>query len=169
MTPVEFEHHLTGLADRFGEFYDKFAPTIAANIAVDFFKDCFLTESWEREKWPEVQRRMQSWERGGKTIKNPYKGAALTRPILTGETSDLGRSIEINPAETGNGKATVWTNPSAFARSDKIYAAVHNEGLRAGRGAGFIMHKRQFMGDSPELNRLIIAELERKLNELMKQ
>jgi len=31
------------------------------------------------------------------------------------------------------------------------YAAVHNEGLRAGRGKGFTMPKRQFIGKSAEL------------------
>jgi phage gpG-like protein len=30
------------------------------------------------------------------------------------------------------------------------YAAIHNEGLRAGRGKGFKMPKRQFMGERVE-------------------
>lgn len=169
MTPKDFETHLQRLEKQYGEFYNQYAPTIAAKTAVSFFKKCFQSESWERVKWKEVQRRKSSWERGGKTIVNPYKGAALTRKILTGETGDLGRSIEIDNSRTGNGKATVWTAPSAFTRSGKIYAAVHNEGLKAGRGAGFTMPKRQFMGDSPTLNRLIIEELERKLNTLINQ
>jgi len=164
MTPVEFEQHLKNLSTQYGQFYELYAPVIAAKIAVDFFKECFQTESWERVPWQNVQRRMGSWDRGGKTVKSYAKGAALTRKILTGETGDLGRSIEIKQSETGNGRATVWTSPSAFAKSDKIYASVHNEGLKAGRGAAFTMPKRQFMGDSPTLNKLIIEGLESKLS-----
>ena len=33
----------------------------------------------------------------------------------------------------------------------KDYAAVHNYGLRSGRGAGFMMPKRQFIGHSKVL------------------
>lgn len=35
--------------------------------------------------------------------------------------------------------------------SSLIYAEVHNEGLKAGRGNGFMMKKRQFIGDSETL------------------
>lgn len=166
MTPEQFQTHINRLAEQFQEMFDKHAPTIVGKIAVEHFKKNFQTEAWGKEKWPEVKRRQATWERNGKTIPNPTKGAKRTRKILTGETGDLGRSIEVNKAETGNGKVVIWTNPATFAKSDKIYAAVHNEGLKAGRGAGFIMPKRQFMGDSPELNALIIAELERKLTQL---
>jgi phage gpG-like protein len=111
---------------------------------------------------------MPSWSRNGKTVENKYKGADLTRKILTGKTGDLGRSIQTDRSRTGAGRATVWTNPSKFTRSDRIYAAVHNEGLMAGRGKGFKMPKRQFMGESPTLNKLIIQELQRKLAEMAK-
>jgi len=167
MSPEEFETKLRNLEKQFGDFYHRFAPVIAGKVAVDFFKQSFQTESWERVKWQDVQRRMGSWERDGKVVKSYAKGAATERKILTGETADLGRSIEIDQNRTGNGKATVWTSPNAFANSRKIYAAVHNEGLRAGRGAGFTMPKRQFMGNSPTLNKLIIEELERKLSQLI--
>ena len=167
MTPQEFEQHLQTLYKQYGEFYDKYAPTIAAKIAVSYFKKNFQTESWERIPWQNVQRRMGSWDRNGKTVKSYAKGAATSRKILTGETGDLGRSIEMDRSLTGQGQAVVWTSPSAFAKSDKIYAAVHNEGLKAGRGSGFTMPKRQFMGNSPTLNKLIVEELERKLNNLM--
>ena len=65
------------------------------------------------------------------------------------------------------GEVVVWTAPSAFAKEP--YGRVHNEGLRAGRGSGFIMPKRQFMGESEELNALIISEIERKLKQISKQ
>ena len=172
MTPQEFEQHLHNLAKQYGEFYDKYAPTIAAKIAVSYFKKSFQTESWERVAWKEVKRREDS--SNFKTIsRGKRKGVVVAknewgrRKILTGETGDLGRSIEADKSRTGHGQAVVWTSPSAFAKSGKIHAAVHNEGLKAGRGSGFTMPKRQFMGNSPTLNKLIIEELERKLNNLM--
>jgi phage gpG-like protein len=158
MTPAQFETYLTNLQKQYGQYYDTNAPTIAAKVAVDYFKEGFLQEGWERgrHKWKEVKRRQKTWTRGGDAP------ASYTLRILT-ESSDLGKSIEQDDSRTGNGQAVVWTSPSKFTHSNKIYAAVHNEGLRAGRGKGFIMPKRQFMGESSELNTLIIKELERKL------
>lgn len=45
-----------------------------------------------------------------------------------------------------------------------IYGKVHNEGLRAGRGNGFTMPKRQFLGMSAELDRRIKSKAIRYLN-----
>lgn len=46
-----------------------------------------------------------------------------------------------------------------------IYGKVHNEGGRAGRGKGFTMPKRQFLGMSAELDRKIKAKGIRYLNQ----
>lgn len=162
MTPKEFEGNLKRLQKEFKDLFDKYAPKIAGAVAVRFFKSRFQIEGWERAgDWQEVQRRMSAWVRNGKTVKNPYKGAKLTRKILTGDTGDLGRSIEVQKESPGS--VTIWTRPIG---SNKAYARVHNEGLRAGRGKGFQMPKRQFMGEHPELNRMIIEELERKLKQI---
>lgn len=158
MSPREFELALKKLEIQYRDFYVKNAPAIAAKVAVGYFKKSFQTESWNRVKWKDVKRRMPGWTR--------KEGATQTRKILTGETGDLGRSIQSDKSRTGSGKAVVWTAPSSFTRSDRIYAAVHNEGLKAGRGKGFIMPKRQFMGESPELNKLIVEELQRKLADM---
>jgi phage gpG-like protein len=44
--------------------------------------------------------------------------------------------------------------------TDVPYASVHNNGERSGRGRGFIMPKRQFIGYSGVLNRKIIAKMD---------
>jgi phage gpG-like protein len=49
-----------------------------------------------------------------------------------------------------------------------VYAKVHNEGLRAGRGAGFTMPRRQFMGMHNKLNSAIIKALEKRLSTINK-
>lgn len=49
------------------------------------------------------------------------------------------------------------------------YGKVHNEGLRAGRGAGFQMPKRQFIGDSQVLNERIERKIKAFLNNKFKR
>lgn len=44
--------------------------------------------------------------------------------------------------------------------TDVSYASVHNNGERSGRGRGFKMPKRQFIGYSGVLNRKIISKLD---------
>lgn len=155
MSPEQFQQETNRLQKEFKELFEKYAPTIAGKTAVSYFKKNFQNEAWGRVKWQEVKRRT-----------DPHvKGAKATRKILTGETGDLARSIEIK--SISNGQVVIWTSPSAFSKEP--YGRVHNEGLRAGRGKGFIMPKRQFMGESEELNALIISEIERKLKQITQQ
>ena len=48
---------------------------------------------------------------------------------------------------------------------DTIYASVHNNGERAGRGAGFQMPQREFLGDSLSLDRKINTLIRKKMKE----
>ena len=50
--------------------------------------------------------------------------------------------------------------------TNKDYAPVHNFGLRAGRGKGFIMPQRRFMGDSQVLQKKIYDNLVRQINKV---
>jgi phage gpG-like protein len=128
---------------------------------VRLFKKNFQEESFFGEKWKEVQRR-QSWTRTYKTLSRTHP-RDTERIILTGRTGDLGRSIEYKI--TDEGEVTILTGLAAFG-SRKPYGRVHNEGLKSGRGKGFTMPKRQFMGDHPDLRKAIIEKLEKKLSEL---
>lgn len=119
-------------------------PIIIGNEAVSMFKKNFHQEGFFGKPW-------QRSKRIGKA-----KGADGVRKTLTGRTGDLGRSIKMKPAP---GKVTIY--------SDVPYAAVHNEGLRAGRGKGFTMPRRQFMGDSPELHRVLREKIEKHLNKIL--
>jgi phage gpG-like protein len=168
MTPEQYQSRLKALEKEFKDFFNKYGPSIAATVAIRLFKQNFRNEGFFGEKWKEVKRREN--ERNFKTItrgkrkgQKAAKGADGKRKILTGRTGDLGRSIEVK--EAGDGRAVIWANPNAFT-SKAPYGRVHNEGLKAGRGKGFIMPKRQFMGDHPELRKAIAEELERKLKEI---
>jgi phage gpG-like protein len=166
MTQQAFKERMDRMEKEFKEFLNSYGPVIAGNVAVSLFKQNFQTESFFGEKWPEVKRRRDVWQRNGETVKNPTKGAARTRKILTGQTGDLGRSIQVK--EAANGRAVIWLDPSSFG-SKQPYGAVHNEGLRAGRGAGFTMPRRQFIGDAPALRQALTDALSRKLTEIIQK
>ena len=168
MTPEQFQQRLKTLETEFKELYSKYAPTIAGKTAVRLFKENFQKEGFFGSTWQEVKRRQDS--RNFKTITRGKRRGESTatnawgrRKILTGATGDLGRSIECNLQ--GDGSVLIFTDPATF-NSREPYGRVHNEGLRAGRGSGFTMPKRQFIGDHPTLRAEIIKEIERKLTEL---
>lgn len=137
-------------------------PIIIGNEAVRLFKKNFQDEGFFGKPWQQVKRRQThtvkyKTKSGMRSrIVPKAKGAAGTRKILTGNTGDLGRSIKMKPQIA---KVTIY--------SDLPYSAVHNEGLRAGRGKGFTMPRRQFMGDSPELHRVLREKIEKHLNKII--
>jgi phage gpG-like protein len=169
MTPEEFFNRIQLLKKEFKELFDREAPAIAGRVAVSLFKKNFRDEGFFGARWKEVQRRQEGSRhvRAGKRGKHRGKlrgtDAFGRRRILTGATGDLGRSIKFTV--DAKGQATVFTDASAFG-SRQPYGRVHNEGLRAGRGGGFVMPRRQFIGDHPELRRAIIEKLEEKLREI---
>jgi phage gpG-like protein len=94
-----------------------------------------INESFEKEQyqgkensnnWPERKRDDRS--------RNDKNNARNERRGLLIKSGDLRRSIQVNV----NGMDVHIT-------SDVPYSSVHNEGLKSGRGKGFIMPKRQFM------------------------
>jgi phage gpG-like protein len=117
------------------------------NEAVSHYKKSFRDEGFtdrNLKKWKEVKRRINP--------RNP-KTASATLPILT-KTGELGDSIKW---EQGAGRKVI-------IKTDKPYAQVHNEGGRAGRGKGFKMPKRQYIGKSAELTNKINTKVGKRLN-----
>jgi phage gpG-like protein len=149
MTPEQFSILLKSQQAKLALAISTSLPVAIGKKAVDLFTENFQKEGFQdngAKPWKEVQRRARN-----------ARGAAGSRKILTGKTGDLGRSIKY---EVSPGKVTVY--------SDVIYADVHNEGLKAGRGAGFTMPKRQFIGDSADLDKIIDDEIEKTLNSILK-
>ncbi|HNX65619.1 MAG TPA: phage virion morphogenesis protein [Bacteroidales bacterium] len=154
LTSEQFASKIKQHSAEITKLLERDLPRIVGREAVSHFKKNFQNEGWERTKWPEVQRR----ESGTKANKYAAKHhpAWTRRKILTGDTGDLGKSIQFT--NDGGGKVTI--------HSDLIYAAVHNYGLKAGRGKGFTMPQRQFIGESDELNAKIKEIIETKLNQI---
>tara|TARA_R100000951_G_scaffold40148_1_gene34036 strand:- start:753 stop:1205 length:453 start_codon:yes stop_codon:yes gene_type:complete len=87
---------------------------------------------------------------------------------------DPGRNILVGKG----GGAKLWKSISRTTISAKSvtigikgepkdYASVHNYGLKAGRGKGFIMPKRQFMGESKTLNKKINRLIKRRIKKIL--
>ena len=144
MTPQEFTEQLKEIGVEIQNLADNDAPGIAGKTAADFFTDNFQRQGFLNQSlnaWRDVGRRTHP--------RNTPKGqTAAGRQILFGETRNLSRSIDY---EAGKGKVVVY--------SDVKYAPYHNEGTDK-------LPKRQFIGDSAKLNELVIAEIERKLQNI---
>lgn len=123
--------------------------------AVNHFSDNFKKQGFDNngvEKWQARKRKFYR-TRSGKRVDDTSRG------ILIGKGSGrLSRSLRKRRLNLLSGVIT----------SPLIYARVHNEGLRAGRGGGFKMPKRQFVGYSESLNRKIKARLEGRINQIFK-
>lgn len=120
--------------------------------AVRHFKKSFHDEGFTDKalvKWKDVKRRTSP-------RKSQVGKASSKRKILTGETGDLGDSLDW----TASGQGVVIS-------SDVPYAQVHNDGLRAGRGKGFKMPKRQFVGKSEVLVNKIASIIEPELRRIL--
>ncbi len=135
------------------DFLENTAPRLAGAIAIKHAEENFQREGLGGRPWKEVQRRKPGTAAYRSNAK--HHPARLTRKILTGDTGDLGRSLQ---AEYGKGTVTIF--------SDKIYAKVHNEGLHAGRGAGFTMPKRQFLSDGKMLTDIVKETIAGEYNKI---
>ena len=85
---------------------------------------------------------------------------------------DTGRAILVGPADKGGGKLrrsirriSVSNKRVTIGSKGKaaVYAGVHNHGLKAGRGKGFTMPKRQFLGPSYTTDKRIVNLIKKKI------
>lgn len=123
---------------------------VMGTYALNHFKQSFRDEGFTDDtltKWRKLKR-----EDRGRYAKMSGNRAILTR------TGRLRRSL----IAKRHGRYAVRIT------SNVNYANVHNDGLRAGRGKGFIMPKRQFVGYSGKLNRKIITKLDNEIKKIFK-
>jgi len=114
-------------------------PVKIAEASVYYFLSSWDKQGFGGNSWQEVKRRQS----GTKAYKYGTP-AARTRGILIGKgVSSLKHAVKDSKVQAD------WNLIKLVV--DLPYAKVHNEGLRAGRGAGFKMPKRQFMGQTAEL------------------
>lgn len=153
----------------FGKFDARFnakVPAVIAETAVEFFKQTFISKSWDGNPWPVYNIK------GNPKQKEPTRGSLMLRTLALFDS--------IQPSETSATKVTI-----SAGGAKAPYARVHNEGLRVagvrqvkaftnknfmGKGkavpikahsrtVNYQMPKRQFIGKSTFLNTAIRAAL----------
>lgn len=116
-------------------------PKIVGIEGVNFSKKAFRRQGWQDSGFRKWKARKNKKDRG--------------RAILV-KSGDLRRSIK---KQIGNKRVIISSN--------LIYAPVHNYGLRAGRGKGFKMPKRKFIGSSKALNIRIKKIIKKEVNKIL--
>lgn len=107
------------------------------------------------EKWQPRKRQFYR-TKGGRRVDDS------TRGILIGKgTGTLRRSLRRLKTSRYSGIIYVTGNATEYAK-------VHNDGLRAGRGIGFKMPKRQFVGHSYNMFQKIDRKVRQRLDRIFK-
>jgi len=110
------------------------------NIAVNEAKENFRRQGF-------MDRSLKPWK--------PRKKRDEGRAILV-KSGALRRSIR--RISVSNKRVTIGSKGKPA-----VYAGVHNAGLKAGRGKGFIMPKRQFLGPSHTTDKRIVNLIKKKI------
>lgn len=119
---------------------------LAAAAGVSYFKGSFRRKGFDGMAWPKAKTDAAGRRRRGSLM---VQSAALMNSVRTAEATP---------------ERVVWA-----AGNEKVpYAQVHNEGGRAGRGAGFDMPQRQFMGEAEELERQLTRRIETYMRGIFK-
>lgn len=125
------------------EYLANDVPEIIGIEAVKHFKNNFVEEGFDGNKWASRKKKTK-----------------LEKKILTGQGGGDHLSDSIDYKTEGN---------TITIQTDKVYAAIHNEGLD-GKAWGkhpFKMPKREFIGPSEKLNEKLVTEITRDLNKIL--
>jgi phage gpG-like protein len=120
---------------------------LAGNLAVTHFEDNFQKQGF-------VDKSVDPWK--------PRKVVDSGRGILIGKGG--GEKLSNSIARTLLGRTSITIG---IKGNPNKYASVHNFGLRAGRGSGFIMPQRKFMGESEVLNKKIIRLINKRIKKIL--
>jgi len=113
----------------------KLPKVLALETKNHFLNDNFNKQEFEGAKWAPVKRQSKKG------------GSSRNQSATLVQSGKLRRAVN-NSIQTATFESIV------LQVKDVPYGKVHNDGLKAGRGAGFIMPKRQFIGDSEPLRKL---------------
>jgi len=141
---------------------------IVKREGLNHFEESFTNQGFTDKKlvkWYPRKPPDKQFRKDGKALKSYKKWSSKNkgRAILVGHRSDVkGGHLKDSITARIQGTAVIFS-------TDKPYAQVHNEGGKAGRGAGFTMKKRQFLGKSDVLIGNIKAKITNELNKVFNQ
>ena len=148
MTPEAFNHLLQQREKELKRALERTIPVKVGRKAKNHFQENFLKGGF-------VDKGLHPWQRSKR--QGTSKGAKGSYKTLLSGRNHLYSSI--------NYRAEPYR---VTLTNDVPYARVHNEGLRAGRGKGFTMPRRQFMGESRELTQKIRETIENEIGRILK-
>lgn len=158
------------------KFIETFTPKLtkivegAGVVAVNHFTKSFNNQGFTDEGFSPWKRRRNKDSKRGRQFKkvsvydeDTYETHTFKRK-LTEVRSVKNRAILV---KSGRLRRSLRSRRISFNSikiyTDVPYASVHNNGERSGRGKGFKMPKRQFIGYSGQLNRKIIAFIDKNI------
>jgi phage gpG-like protein len=128
--------------------------------------------SWQKQGWED--QGVRKWESRKEPLKKFKKKGGQLASYKKWRAKNAKRAILISHrTDTAGGhlKDSISyriAGTRVIFYTDKPYARVHNEGGKAGRGSGFVMKQRQFMGKSYRLDMNIKAKLDREMDKIFK-
>ena len=158
MTDQDFIRKITEKAAEIQQCVSRTMPVKAGRMAKEHFQENFLLGGFVDgglQEWKPAKRLGEKDDEGN-IITAPAKGAKGKYKTLMSSRNNLYDSIEYAVSDA-----------EVVIENDVEYAAVHNEGLHAGRGKGFTMPKRQFIGESEELDEAINEMIEKELTKIL--
>ncbi len=147
MSPEEFLNNIRQNSDKIVSAFERRIPLKVGNAGKSHFKENFRRGGF-------VDKNLTKWK-PAKRI-GIAKGAKSQYGTLLSARNYLYNSINYRVLPY---QVIIFTRVP--------YAIVHNEGLRAGRGKGFKMPKRQFIGDSAVLNKQISEIIDKELSNIL--
>ena len=147
MSPEEFLNNIRQSSDKIASAFERRIPLMVGNAGKSHFKSNF-------QKGGFVDQNLKKWKPAKRIGK--AKGAKGQYGTLLSARNYLYNSINYRVLPF---QVIIFTRVP--------YAIVHNEGLHAGRGKGFKMPKRQFIGDSAVLNKQISDIIDKELRNIL--
>lgn len=115
-------------------------------------------KKWKNRKAPKHSTRKDGTENAASKRWNQKN---IGRAILISNQSDTkGTHLKDSLREEHTEREVIFS-------TDKVYAQVHNEGGHSGRGKGFTMVKREFMGPSQALDKKIQDKLTKEITKYL--
>ena len=130
-------------AQELQKLVNKGLPRIIGNEVVNFSKESFRRQGWQDA------------------------GFKRWKPRKSKSRKDRGRAILVKSGDLRRSIRKSVQRKKVIISSNLPYAAVHNYGLRAGRGKGFKMPQRKFLGSSKALNLRIKRTIKREVNKIL--
>jgi phage gpG-like protein len=145
-------------------------PNIVAETATEYFKDSFITTSWDGVPWAETKKPVR---RGKLMVRSAALMGSIAPSLVSADRVTIkAGGLKVPYAQVHNEGGLITRRPRSETFQRKRYTSGKNKGRFKGgttSGKGFTfkvtsynMTKRQFMGHSPNLNQEIIKRLTAK-------